>query len=398
MTRSLNTVTKPVIGYRHLKGLDPTPISAITAQSDKVMYFGDTGYYGYPDFPPNRDVGGLFRLIGTEIVKDVQECGELWRGGINDEYYSGSLVFAAKTPFVTIGQTTFDPSSRAAEAFKKMKPVKPEFSALNSLYELREVPDLIWLLKGKLKNAKDLGKLHLTGQFGILPLLSDAKKLLNLQQKVEKRMNQLLRDNGRRVRRKVILQDESSDPEVLASNYNVGSTGVSPSFVTQYYSQLPLATYTQYIQQRWWATAQFRYWLPAGPRDIAYKNKLKRYLWGLSTPTASQLYNAIPWSWLIDWFSNLGDVIDNLDITIADRVAADRCYIMREYTNRIVTDTSVGFYRRDGSKVKFRGTSVSTRLSKNRVKGDPFGFHTKESSLSGVQLSIMGALGLSKLL
>jgi len=382
---------------RHIKGSSPIPISAIGSYKDQVMYLGNSGHYGYPNFPPNRDVGGPFRLIGTDVVKDVKECGELWRGGINDEYYTGSLVFQPKVPFDVIGSTEYDPSSLAASAYSKMRPDKPDFSAINSIYELRELPDLTWLLKGKLKNAKDLGKLHLTGQFGILPLLSDAKKLLTLQQKIQKHMAQLYRDSGRRIRRRINLGESISDPVILASNYNVGSTGVSPSFVTQYYSQLPRATYTQYTSVRSWASAEFRYHLPAGPTDMAYNAKLKRYLAGVTLPSASQLYNAIPWSWLLDWFTNVGDVVDNLNVSIVGRLAANHFYVMQEYSNRIVTDTTVGFYRRNGTPVLFRGHSSATKFSKNRVVGDPFGFHTKQSSLSGMQLGILGALGISKL-
>ncbi len=393
MPPSISITPNTIIG-REYTTLNPSGStkSALTSRIVKTMYSGMSGNYGYPHYPPNRDIGGSFLLIGAETDFDIQDAGELWRGGATDQRYVGSLVFSSRRPSSVPASP---PDSRAAEAYSKMKPTKPLFSALNSYYELRELPDLIWLLKGRIKDIRDLGKFHLTGVFGILPVLSDVKTIIGLQQKTEKRLNQLLRDNGRPVRRKIILSDVTSDPtvEVVAT----GSSGVAPGLVTQYYNQLPVCTYTARNHERWWASAQFRYWLPPGPQDAAYKATLMRYLHGVTVPTASQLYNAIPWSWLIDWFTNVGDVVDNLTFSLGERLAADWFYIMRENTNSVVTDTTVVFKRRSGELAPFRGSSVSRDFYKSRVRGDPFGLHTKESELSGMQLSILGALGLSRL-
>lgn len=122
------------------------------------------------------------------------------------------------------------------------------------------------------------------------------------------------------------------------------------------------------------------------------------YLFGL-TPTPQVIWNAIPWSWLADWFSNAGDVLSNLDTGVADRCAADYFYVMRE--KGIIITYNCDFYLANTTRYEgnhFSLDSVAQATTKSRLRGDPFGFHLSEINLNPMQLSILGALGLSRLL
>jgi hypothetical protein len=121
-------------------------------------------------------------------------------------------------------------------------------------------------------------------------------------------------------------------------------------------------------------------------------------IFGLN-PTPSAVYKAIPWTWLVDWFSNIGDVIANLDGGVADRLAADYMYLMNKITFQMAR-TSYGNYYSGvswGSSTPFSAECFQGAVSKRRMRASQFGFGVKENELSLTQWSILGALGLSRL-
>jgi len=105
----------------------------------------------------------------------------------------------------------------------------------------------------------------------------------------------------------------------------------------------------------------------------------------------------IPWSWLVDWFSNTGDILENLDAGVAERLAADYAYVMREYQLTVEQYVSATFKTMGGGTIDVNLQSQSFKFSKYRTPISPFGWNVKESDLSMTQLSILGALGLSRL-
>jgi hypothetical protein len=242
---------------------------------------------------------------------------------------------------------------------------------------------------------KDASNYWLALQFGWKPLLNDIRKCVSIQMKSQKKFAQLLRDEGKPVRRRILLVDEMLQDQHIISSYEA----FQPVLVTQMYDGIPNLRETARHHNRVWASARFRFWLPEGPRDIIWRKKVIAYLYGLY-PTPSVVYNMIPWSWLIDWFSNAGDVISNLETDVADRLAADYFYVMREQRHTIETTATGNFIVDTGvgkSSVPLTATAYLTHSLKTRVVGDPFGFGTSESSLSPMQLSILAALGGSRL-
>jgi hypothetical protein len=171
---------------------------------------------------------------------------------------------------------------------------------------------------------------------------------------------------------------------------------MNPNFVNAFYSGEPTYSTKAFTTDAVWGSAAFRFWLPPGPQDIKYKAPIIRALHGANlSPTA--LYNMIPWSWLVDWFSNVGYVINNLDAGVADRLAADWFYMMRKRVNVVQTELQIPLFDPTGLPVVLTGTAVQQSFSKVRLKGSPFGFAVSEESLTPMQLSILGALGLSRL-
>jgi hypothetical protein len=372
---------------------NPTPIFLDKEYTDQILVYG-SGHYGYPDFPPNRNIGGPFRLYGVKHRWGWTNSEDLY--STTHLRYNGSLRGTVSAfPMWDITGTpnsSIDGSGLAAAAYNRMKPAQPSFQALNAIYELRELPEMLrarFLSQG----LKSIPNYWLALQFGWKPLLNDIRNFIKTHMNAQKRLKQLLRDNGKPVQRRITMVDEIYN-QATADGTNYGA--FLPLLVTQFYSGVPRYRATNYSRNRVWASARFRYWLPPGPRDISWTRNMMARIYGLN-PAPSVVYNAIPWSWLVDWFTSLGDLIENLEPGVADRLAADYFYVMRSQEQVRTTYNTGTFRHQDGSKVELSAYAESKAFIKDRTVGNPFGFTLPQLPLSGMQLSILGALGLSRL-
>lgn len=350
---------------------------------------GGGGHYGFPDFPSRSDVGGPVTLQ-TTTYKRTPTKSAVWNRTNNPAQHRYTGVFLAGLSEYGLG-TIQDGTAWGAEAYNKLKPTKPTFEALNFLAELRELPRMLQQ-RFYFNNLHELGDYTLALQFGWLSLLRDTRNLVNLQRNTEKRLRWLLEHNGKPVRRKKTIYEAMSTPVVTKG---VGYY-LTPSLETYYFNGPQTGDGIEWFSDKIWASARFRYWLPGGPRDIRWTQKMMRRLHGLR-PTPSVVYNAMPWTWLIDYFANVGDVIENLDGGVADRLAADYFYVMREQHWHKENFVSGGLYDEDYRVIPVTAKSSCDAINKTRIKGDPFGINTNQDSLSSMQKAIIGALGLSRL-
>jgi hypothetical protein len=115
--------------------------------------------------------------------------------------------------------------------------------------------------------------------------------------------------------------------------------------------------------------------------------------------TPSVVYNIIPWTWLIDYFTNLGDVFDAISSGVEERFIADYFYVMREVSYTDYHQCSFDVYTNwtASSTERIDCTWETTVTQKHRTVASPFGFGLTDDSLSPLQLGILGALGLSRL-
>jgi len=391
--KSRNTSDLVLLGTEYLQGSAPTPVYTSTNRHQDNMFGGAEGHYGYPDFPPDKAVGGDFILNSWRFNSPVLPVGEVWRqGGPLAQYYTGALSPKGGTIGKVGGNLATISSSMGSDAYNRMKPTKPDFSAANAIYELRELPSQF-----RQRFLKDglyaIPNYWLALQFGWKPLLADIRNFVLTQMSAQKRIKQLLRDNGRPVRRRVTLFDNTISESIFASTaYQV----MTPGFVTQYYPKPGLSVLRTRDYDKGWASARFRYWLPDGPRDINWRRAmLFRIMGGLPSP--SVVWNALPWTWLVDWFVDVGTMLENMDAGVANRLAADYFYVMRSRGGIQTNECTQWLFRKTGEVFSVNGTSVTEWSHKTRSPGDPFGWNTAENNLSGMQLSIIGALGLSRL-
>lgn len=370
---------------------DKTPFENWTYKTIESMDLGDHGHYGYPTFqkgkPYSWDIGGQFLLHGRSYQRDRIPTANL--GIPTGTHYDGDILI--REFGFPVAPTGVNALAWSATAWNRMKPTKPSFQILNFLYEMKDMPDM--LRQRFTPDLKSASNVFLANKFGWQPLLSDCRKMVGLQRDLQKRLIWLLRHNGKPVRRRVQLLESSTDPIITTGQ---DYSGIYPVFQTQMYKNGTRWTQRDVTYDKVWASALFRYWLPAGPRDINWTRRMLYRIYGAQV-TPSVVYNAIPWSWLVDWFTNAGDVISNLDAGVADRLAADYFYIMRTFERVVTKDVAVTLKCRDGSWADYSGTSVSRSYSKSRDHGTPFGFGWAQGDLNLTQLAILGALGISRI-
>lgn len=302
----------------------------------------------------------------------------------------------------------------AANAFNRAKPTRPDFSLGRALYELKDVPGmlrhanehLIQRIRGQgPRKQSRTEEWYLAIQFGWKPLLDDIRKFVNTQAGMQKRLTQLIRDEGKPVRRRVNMANPWGEPqtptesgwEFLDSHsYN---TNMQPGHVLQAYGTgKSITKYKSTVTVKTWAVGQFRYLLPPGPRDVIWGARLWAALNGLQ-PTPSEVYRAMPWTWLADFFINLGDFLEATEPGAADLLVADYFYVMNTYEWKNTTTSSQYVYTEDspteGEQVT--STCTTTWTNKNRWPATTFGFGLTQNDLSPFQVSILGAIGKSRL-
>jgi hypothetical protein len=118
------------------------------------------------------------------------------------------------------------------------------------------------------------------------------------------------------------------------------------------------------------------------------------------------LYEVYPWSWLLDWFTNVGDIVSNLSVNAVENEVLVNSFIMsrqREVTEIALTTTWDDYTAGSGINYpKFVVRSGSDyikwshlKLSKMRHPASPFGFGISSATFTTKQWLILSALGLT---
>ncbi|DAD52181.1 maturation protein [ssRNA phage Zoerhiza.4_16] len=259
--------------------------------------------------------------------------------------------------------------------------------------------------------------------FGIKPTLGDMGDFLKAVHKVDKRVDQFIRDSGRTVRRNFHFpEDVTVDEVVLPHRYSpVGSARnqiTSPpenNFATNFFAQnfgnghpCRETIRTRTTKRKIWFSGAFTYHLPGGYDSHSQmdRRKLMAELFG-ARPDLNTLWQLTPWSWAVDWVLDTGAFVKNLQSHIRYGQVMRYGYVMEETTT---TDTySAGRICSTVSDSAFIPPSkpyyavlppisdVSFRITtKKRIQANPFGFGVSWDGLSTIQQAIVAALGITR--
>lgn len=251
-----------------------------------------------------------------------------------------------------------------------------------------------FLQRSWLMQPKKAADQFLNQQFGWLPFINDLlafNKVIQNYSEIEKKSSER---NGKWTRRRVTLKSEETNQILKTGLAGKCSPGLwNPAWCT------PNAhsTLSERIVTTVSAVGVFKYYRPEfdldNPKYHSAWNTSMRSLttFGLRV-NPSNLYKATPWTWAIDWFTNMGDHIDHLNDIIDDSVANKYLYVMQhKTTSRVYRETypftssgtlSLEFERVIDSKQRQEGTS-------------PYGF-SLSGDLTPRQLAIALALGVTR--
>jgi hypothetical protein len=298
-----------------------------------------------------------------------------------------------------------DLSSYGPTAIARMSPLRPSANVGQFLVELHDLPKLPLKMFTKAGFFKALGSEYLNAEFGWKPFVKDLQDMYKTWQSVDSRIRQLVRDNGKPVRRRISLTHDVDTIEDIPQPlhqlrvYPNGWGETVDNTINHHGSKCTrkVMAYTDI-----WANGRFRYYMFYNS-DNHWNDKARLALFGLN-PTPALLWEVMPWSWLIDWFGNIGDVITNLSSNgIADLII-DYAYIMRRYrktTGYYMTTypTYVNPWGEQSDLVRIPPVSLITEVveeRKERVAASPFGFGLHIDDLSARQYAILVSLGLSR--
>lgn len=336
------------------------------------------------DYDMSADVDGRGRSYGLRYVGPLvpEQAVNSWTAINDSNWAKGWPSDSSVSTLNELGTT----------AISRCAPTNPHASISTTIGELRRegLPALPSLEAAKKRSASSVGGEYLNYQFGIAPLVSDLTKLAEAVRDSEKILKQYYRDSGKLVRRRYEFPLETN---TIVNN--LGSSTGWPALHTRMYSSFAgIKTETISTTRKRWFSGAFTYHVtePDTMLGITRAAQSANRLLGIGV-TPATIYNLTPWSWALDWFSNTGDVLNNVSMMMTDGLIMRYGYMMEE-TSYVRHVEIRGIRFADGQSVPCYQTF--TRTSKRRIHATPFGFGFELSDLNPRQWAIIAALGLSK--
>lgn len=353
-----------------------------------------------------------------------------YEGGFFDPEWIPQLDSIPESEYNSLGtgySTLFpDISALGDEAYSKLRPRIEQVSVAVALAESRDLPRMLKTSAGLFHDAwkqidarSSLGRAirgskrvrwrmqpkkaadnFLNHQFGWVPFLSDMSKIAKTWREASIIKSRLNRQNGKELKRhtriKRLLESES------VVHQRTDFHGCQPSGWPFYGMLLPGAPvkYTITLKEYTdiWYEGVFKFYRPEFDRSLDGYNSVYREvqrnmaLYGINV-NPSTVWAATPWSWLIDWFTNTRNVIQRLEDMGTDQIASKYMYLMHH--RQRIFELHSQFTTKDGKYHDlywYRAADIKRR----QEASSSFGFNLATSSLTGRQIAILGALGISR--
>lgn len=351
--------------------------AGLRAQPYKGLYLRN---YRGPIFP-SAPQPGAYRS-DVQVLEPLRTGSQVW---------SYDQANNRADEWVSVSDTDGELGVLGAKLIASTAPTAPHNSVFTTLGELRNdglpsIPGLSFLKKGESLPQK-LGGEYLNYQFGLVPTYSDLMNIRKTVANADKLWKQYLRDSGRLVRRRYDME-----PEVETTTGTISSTSYPAFTSSAHWSSVgPVTTVTTTKRKRWFSAA-YRYYVDKSSLE-GMEGFLERanYLYGWK-PTPSAAYNLTAWTWLIDWFTNTGDVVDNISLYLNDPFLVRYAYIMEETS--VVKVVSQDLTTNEGQRIH---TSLQFFTSlKKRRRVNPLHWGLTYEELDARQLSILAALGMTR--
>lgn len=366
-----------------------------------------------------------FKVIGNGAW-DSQ--GALWPSGVgsfpvkyvggftNPEFVGDSISDGQYANLELLLATNFllpDISSWGSQAWSKTAPNLEKGGAAVALAEARDIPRMlstsagtfhdIWRSfggsgKGWKQAPKKASDHFLNHQFGWIPFLSDISKFADIFENAHIYNSRITRENGKWVRRKAILRN--AEPAYRKIDGNIGQRCEPKGGI--------FSVPTMFNEQPTWecgeetstyitASGLFKYYRPEFDFDSpdyhsAWSLAMRQMTLYGARVSPSNIYKATPWSWAIDWFTNFGDIVDRANDWAYDSIVAKYLYLMHHTVRRMVLTQTLPF--KSGNVVLQWRRIID--IKRRAEASSSYGFDLSPNSLTGRQIAILAALGISR--
>jgi hypothetical protein len=249
---------------------------------------------------------------------------------------------------------------------------------------------------------------YLNHEFGWAPFIGDLWQLFWLYWDVNKYIAQVIDQNNTWMRRSRVLEETETITELftgpgsatMPSSSDFRLSGILKDFSFNGVTTKGSCTVAEHKTVRVWAVGSFKYYRPEFDVSLVESNfpdsawaTVQRLMtiYGLRiNPTV--LWKITPWTWAVDWFTQVGKFIEHHDEFITDGIVSRYLYIMKSI-NRYVTKTSV-MNAWSGPRTYQWVRTLETKQRK--VADSPYGFDLTWNNLSLRQWAILGAIGITR--
>ena len=370
-------------------------------------------------WPPKKerypeDIGGPFETVKSTF--NTSYHNDTFSGTVNHtlrrDEYSGQVVLAPLGSDIhalfKIAEPTFEEMAVAAcpNALRRTDllakgsilvgraiPTNPVVDGSVGLAELfREgIPSMIGstLLRNKVGFLRGLGSEYLNYEFGWKPLVSDVKNAAKAIVESERIINQLVRDSGKMVhRRRHFLPIHEVSVSVSNTAGYPYNTNIANWWNTPWWRTTDI-----YTRDTWFSGVFTFEYDPGSLSEISRIATQARLLYGLQL-TPEVLWNLAPWSWLVDWFANVGPLLHNVSAFQNDQLVMRYGYVMDRHRRsyNLVSDVT----GKNGNKLPRLYHDVYQLDWKRRAEATPYGFGVASESFTIRQWAILSALGITR--
>lgn len=232
---------------------------------------------------------------------------------VYDNYWFDYQVYGAMGHLVTGSPSSAGLGATVRARTNPSRPTIVPMTLVQDLYDLprmlRDVGKLIRTPR-RLLSPREQANQYLGAKFGWLPLIDDVHKLINVGEYINARVGELNRlYSAQGLKRRIRLgrnHASSSSVVTLASEL-----GMNPN---------PTGRISQDTQEELWGTVRWKPTnVPPGyrPTDAEILQLAKRAVSGFTTEGVIKgAWDVLPWTWMVDWFTNIGDWLVSSSSTI----------------------------------------------------------------------------------
>lgn len=284
-----------------------------------------------------------------------------------------------------------DVAWNTANLWARTNPARPVVRLPVFWLELRDIPDMIrqagrFLKAGRNwkqyvrpgRTGRDLATANLAFQFGWLPLVGDLYKLANFTAEVDKRRKSIVGSTrGGVLRRRIPVGSTTWKIPFAGGGY--AGFGEFAAFPVEL--EDGSGTSTAHAVMKWTMGTD------AGGLPLS-DPELRKTLLGLRVgQQLTNAWEALPWSWLIDYFANIGDVLDAGNTTLATPHVG--CIVQK-------TVMTVSHKEYIGNSLDLSAGQVTFTVKKRTPVENVGGISVQLPILEAGQLSILASLAYLK--